>query len=60
MQIEAACDVKNPLTGENGASYVFGWQKGGDEKSIQLLDKNLTNGQSNMEKAVKNIVRLLK
>jgi glycerate kinase len=25
--VEAACDVKNPLTGPNGASYVFGPQK---------------------------------
>lgn len=32
------CDVKNPLTGPNGASYVYGGQKGADEKMKALLD----------------------
>lgn len=39
--INVACDVKNPLCGENGASFVFGKQKGADEEMIKLLDKNL-------------------
>ena len=40
-KIIAACDVENPLYGENGASYVFGPQKDADEKTVQILDKNL-------------------
>ncbi len=36
-----ACDVNNPLTGEKGASNVFGRQKGATEKDIELLDNNL-------------------
>ena len=28
VQIEAACDVKNPLLGPNGATYIYGRQKG--------------------------------
>lgn len=36
-----ACDVTNPLTGKNGASNVFGRQKGGTEKNIVDLDNNL-------------------
>jgi glycerate 2-kinase len=40
-EIEVACDVKNPLTGKDGASYVFGPQKGASKETIEILDKNL-------------------
>lgn len=36
-----ACDVNNPLTGENGASMVYARQKGADEDLVQELEKNL-------------------
>lgn len=36
-----ACDVKNPLCGKNGASCIFGPQKGADDDMIKVLDKNL-------------------
>lgn len=36
-----ACDVDNPLCGENGASNVFGPQKGATPEMIGILDKNL-------------------
>jgi len=36
-----ATDVTNPLVGINGASFVFGEQKGGGEKDLELLDLNL-------------------
>ena len=36
-----ACDVKNPLTGDEGAANIFGRQKGATEEMIVLLDKNL-------------------
>ncbi|SFP87014.1 glycerate kinase [Salibacterium halotolerans] len=39
--IRTACDVTNPLTGENGASAVYGPQKGEDEKMVNLLDQAL-------------------
>lgn len=39
--IEVACDVTNPLCGENGASNVFGSQKGATPQMIQILDKAL-------------------
>ena len=38
-----ACDVKNPLCGENGASRIFGPQKGADEATVKVLDDNLKN-----------------
>ena len=41
VDIEVACDVKNYLTGKNGASYVFGPQKGGTPDMIRTLDNNL-------------------
>lgn len=40
-EIIAACDVSNPLTGKNGAAYVYGPQKGATQKQIRILDENL-------------------
>ena len=39
--IKVACDVENTLCGENGASFIFGAQKGADKQMIQILDNNL-------------------
>lgn len=39
--IKIACDVENPLCGDNGASYVFGPQKGADKPMMKVLDRNL-------------------
>ena len=36
-----ACDVTNPLCGKNGASAVFGPQKGADEAMADVLDRGL-------------------
>ena len=36
---KVACDVKNPLCGENGCSLVFGKQKGGSPDDLVLMDK---------------------
>ena len=38
-----ASDVTNPLTGTNGASYVFGPQKGADQAPAKELDENLSH-----------------
>ena len=35
----AACDVKNPLTGPEGATYIFGPQKGVTGSMLETLDK---------------------
>ncbi|WP_210454770.1 glycerate kinase, partial [Pantoea ananatis] len=37
-RIEVACDVTNPLTGDEGASAVFGPQKGATPEMIVTLD----------------------
>ncbi|KQQ77820.1 glycerate kinase [Acinetobacter sp. Leaf130] len=38
-----AADVTNPLCGPNGASYIFGPQKGATSAQVQLLDQALAN-----------------
>lgn len=43
VTIRVACDVDNPLTGEHGASYIYGPQKGGTEEQLKQLDANLSH-----------------
>lgn len=38
-----AADVTNPLCGPNGASYIFGPQKGASPTQVQLLDQALAH-----------------
>ncbi|WP_422731451.1 glycerate kinase [Leclercia pneumoniae] len=40
-RIDVACDVTNPLTGKEGATAVFGPQKGATPEMIARLDKAL-------------------
>jgi glycerate kinase len=40
-QIDVACDVTNPLTGSEGASAIFGPQKGATPDMITQLDEGL-------------------
>lgn len=35
---QIACDVENPLYGENGASLVYGFQKGGNKEMLSQMD----------------------
>ncbi len=41
--ISVANDVNNPLCGQNGASYIYGKQKGGTKEQIKKLDEALFN-----------------
>ena len=43
METVVACDVNNPLTGKQGASYVYGPQKGATSEMIEVLDANLAH-----------------
>ncbi|MDQ0975073.1 glycerate kinase [Neobacillus niacini] len=47
---EVACDVENPLLGEEGASAVFGPQKGATAQMVRVLDQNLRHFASVIEK----------
>lgn len=40
-EVLVACDVTNLLTGENGASAIYGPQKGATPEMIEQLDNNL-------------------
>lgn len=42
-EITIACDVTNPLCGEQGATEVYGPQKGADKEMCRQLDKALAN-----------------
>lgn len=56
---QIACDVINPLCGDNGASVVFGPQKGALKQDVALLDANLLHfGQKLEVLSGKNIVNL--
>lgn len=37
------CDVENTLSGPNGATYVFGKQKGADENELNVLEKGVVH-----------------
>jgi len=41
--IKVLVDVQSPLTGLNGAAYVFGPQKGADAAQVEHLDKGLAH-----------------
>ena len=41
--IQVACDVNNPLCGENGSTYVYGPQKGVTEDMKKQLDEDMAH-----------------
>ncbi|MFB2539695.1 MULTISPECIES: glycerate kinase [unclassified Acinetobacter] len=43
LDIRVACDVQNPLCGEQGASHIYGAQKGATAKDINVLDQALSH-----------------
>lgn len=57
VQIDLACDVTNPLLGPEGASAVFGPQKGASPEQIPRLDHALEVYAKALERAVGHRVR---
>ncbi len=56
-EIIVACDVSNPLCGENGASRVYGPQKGAIPEVVEILDVNLRHyAEIINQKLNKNII----
>jgi glycerate kinase len=41
IEIVVASDVTNPLTGQNGAAFVYGPQKGADAEMCEMLDNGM-------------------
>jgi len=50
LELLVACDVNNPLIGENGATYVYGPQKGGTSEMLVTLEKGLDDFGRLLEK----------
>lgn len=42
-QIEVVCDVNNPLCGKNGATYIFGPQKGVKIEERETIDRAMSH-----------------
>ncbi|MDV7757310.1 glycerate kinase family protein [Liquorilactobacillus mali] len=59
VKIVIASDVTNPLTGKNGASAVFGPQKGATPKMVQQLDKSLIHYSEILQKSLNKDVAAL-
>jgi len=59
-QFDAVCDVWNPLTGVNGAAYVYAAQKGADNLMVKELDKGLSNFSKVIKKELGKDVSELK
>ena len=54
-----ACDVQNPLCGENGAAAVYAPQKGASPEDVARLDAGLRHFAAAVERATgKNVVSL--
>jgi len=43
VELITMCDIDNPLCGPQGASAVFGPQKGANEATVKILDRNLAH-----------------
>jgi len=43
VEIAVACDVSNPLCGVDGASVIYGPQKGATPEMVEALDRNLAH-----------------
>lgn len=57
IEFAVACDVDNPLAGPEGASHVYGPQKGSTPEMVRLLDANLIHfGQKLSEAAGINVL----
>ena len=52
VSITAIADVTNPLTGTEGATYVYGPQKGVTETMMPVLDAGMKNYADVLEKAL--------
>ena len=59
VNIQVASDVTNPLLGQNGASAVFGPQKGATPEQVIMLDQALERYVSVLEQTIGRQVRHL-
>jgi len=57
VRLEVAADVDNPLCGPNGASAIFGPQKGANPEQVELLDHALGHFADHCAQALGRDVR---
>jgi glycerate kinase len=59
VRVKVATDVTNPLTGPEGASHVYGPQKGADPPTVALLDQALAHFarviERNLQRSVSDV-----
>lgn len=48
-EFKIACDVNNPLYGQQGAAYIYGPQKGATPEIVEILDEGLRHFASVVE-----------
>ncbi|MDO4916447.1 MAG: glycerate kinase [Rothia sp. (in: high G+C Gram-positive bacteria)] len=49
VNFSTACDVRNPLLGQNGAAVVYGPQKGATAEQVKMLDAHLKHFSNLLE-----------
>ncbi len=54
--ITIACDVRNPLLGLSGATYVYGPQKGATPEMLEILERNLIHYSGILQQTLKTNV----
>jgi len=59
-EFDVACDVDNPLTGKDGAAYVYSPQKGADGNMVKELDRGLVNFAKIVKRDLGKDIRNLK
>jgi len=57
ISIDIACDVANPLCGDNGASAIYGPQKGAGPSDVRSLDSALAHYADVVERSIGARVR---
>lgn len=58
--ITIMCDVTNPLTGPNGATYIYGPQKGANVETLDLLEEGMKNFERILNKYAGHEVSLVR
>lgn len=57
VSFTVACDVNNPLLGSNGATYIFGRQKGASSEDLESLEAGLSNAFGVIEDQLGKVIR---
>ncbi len=55
LPVTCACDVRNPLLGETGATAVYGPQKGVNADNYDLLERGLANLIARIDPAIADV-----